>query len=274
MSRGGRRRNFERSARDGGKCGGRGALMTSVLVVRKFDNFSRILTENGFSVINCPAIETLKSENLHDLAAKISARHYDGIFLTSQKATEIASQELFCKNFNYRGKIYVLGKSSFERLKNKNLDLFFDARANTAQEMLEAIPPADLNGRQFLFIRGEKSRGTIREFLENRASFDEVIVYETRRLVIQNALKKEIAAKAKNGEIAAACFFSPSGAESFLEQFAERALHQTRIAAIGKTTSEYFAERDLRVDFITTKATAEDFAIELTDYLKRIFSRG
>jgi hypothetical protein len=30
----------------------------------------------------------------------------------------------------------------------------------------------------------------------------------------------------------------------------------------------------LKTDFTPSKATAEDFASELTDYLKRIFSRG
>src|SRR5215213_4971736 len=99
--------------------------MPSVLVVRKFDNFSRILTEKGFTVINCPTIETVESENTHGLAASISAKNYDGIFLTSQKATEIPVREIFCKNFRYHGKVYVLGKSTFEQLRDKNLDLFF-----------------------------------------------------------------------------------------------------------------------------------------------------
>jgi uroporphyrinogen-III synthase len=241
--------------------------MPTVLVVRKFDNFSRILTENGFSAINCPAIETVAHGNLRGLSAKISARSYDGIFLTSQKATEIAAEEIFTKNFSFGGKVYVLGKSSFERLKDKNLDLFFREEANTAREMLEAIPPADLKGKRFLFIRGEKSLRTIPEFLKDFAEVDEEVVYETRPATVEETLKKEIEAKAKSGEIVAACFFSPSGAESFLGQFDARILHQTKIAAIGTTTAGYFAGRDLKVDFTPTKANSEDFAIELVDYL-------
>jgi uroporphyrinogen-III synthase len=245
--------------------------MPSVLVVREFDDFSRILTKNGFAVINCPTIETSESENSRALGAKISANRYDGIFLTSRKAAEIALEKIFCKNLEYRGRVYVLGRSSYERLKDKNLDLFFVEAANTAREMLEAISPADLTGKRFLFIRGAKSLGTVREFLDQKATLDEAIVYETRSVKVAAALKKEIEAKAANGEIRAACFFSPSGAESFLEQCGAQSLRQTKIAAIGKTTADFLAERGLKADFTPTRATAEDFAAELTGYLERNF---
>ena len=242
--------------------------MTSVLVVRKFDNFSRILTENAFSVINCPTIETSESENFRSRLAKISAENYDGIFLTSRKATEIVFGEIFCKNLRYNGKVYVLGQRSFERLKDLELDLFFDEKANTAREMLAAIPLENLKNKRFLFIRGDKSLRAVPEFLEEIATVDETIVYETRPLMVAETLKDEIEKKAENGEIRAACFFSPSGAESFLEQFDEKVLQQTRIAAIGKTTADFLEKQNLKTDFTPTKATAEDFAIELIDYLK------
>jgi uroporphyrinogen-III synthase len=273
MSGGRRGGNFERSAHGVGGRGGRGVLMTAVLVVRKFDNFSRILTEKGFSVINCAAIETVEGENLRGLDAKISAKNYDGIFLTSRTATEIAVAEIFCKNSNYHGKVYVLGKSSFDLLNGKNLDLFFAEKANTAREMLAAIPPEDLKNKRFLFIRGEKSLGTVAEFLKQSAAVDEEIVYRTRKIAVEETLKKEITAKAEAGEIAAACFFSPSGAESFLEQFGAEILRQTKIAAIGKTTADFFYQQNLKTDFTPVRATAEDFANELIEYLGKRFDR-
>jgi len=247
--------------------------MTSVLVVRKFDNFSRILTAKGFSVLICPTIETVESENLRGLAAQIAAKNYDGIFLTSPKASEIAAREIFCKNFRYHGKVYVLGKSSFERLRDKNLDLFFIETADTAREMLAAIPPEDLKNRRFLFMRGDKSLGTVRGFLEKYAALDETIVYETRQIRVAEALRKEIEADLKNGAIRAACFFSPSGAESFLKQFGKDALHRTKIAAIGTTTAEFFAGQDLKTDFTAPRATAEDFANGLAEYLRNFQPR-
>lgn len=239
----------------------------TVLVVRKFDNFSRILTENGFSVVNLPTIETVECENSENLSAKIAAKNYDGIFLTSRKAAEIAEREIFSK-LNYGGKVYVLGKSSFEILKDKMLRLSFEKDANTAREMLEKIPPDELEGKSFLFIRGERSLGTVADFLKEIASVDEEIVYETRKIDIEVSLKSEI--EAKKEEIVFACFFSPSGAESFLEQFGERFLEKIKIAVIGKTTAEFFAKQNLKADFIANKAASEDFAIELVENLKKI----
>jgi uroporphyrinogen-III synthase len=234
----------------------------TILVVRNFDNFSRILTGKGFSIINCPTIETTERENSLDESANFSALDYDGIFLTSRRATEIAEREIFSKK-NYRGKVYVLGKSSFDLLKDKELRLFFDESANTAAEMLEKIPLENLRGKRFLFIRGAKSLGTVREFLKEIATLDERIVYETRARAVDETLKIEIEKKLENGEIEAACFFSPSGAESFLAQFGAAALKRTKIAVIGKTTAGFFARQGLKTGFTAPKATAEGFANEL-----------
>jgi uroporphyrinogen-III synthase len=244
--------------------------MTAVLVARRFDNFSRILTQNSLAAINCPTIETRECENSRELAAKFLAKNYDGIFLTSPQATAIAWREIFCKNFNYRGKIYILGKSSFDLLRDKNLAPVFDASANTAREMLERIPLADLAGKRFLFIRGERSLGVIADFLSNIATLDEEIVYRTQKVAVPDDLRDAIAARAARGEISAACFFSPSGAESFLEQFEPRVLHQMKIATIGKTTAAFLEKQNLKADLISSTAAAEDFAAELIDYLRRI----
>lgn len=240
--------------------------MTSVLVIRKFDNFSRILTEQGFSVVNLPTIETVECGNLPSLNGGLSLNRYDGIFLTSQKATEIAFREFFSKKI-YNGKVYILGKSSFELLRDKNLRLSFDENVNTAQEMLERIPLEELKGKKLLFIRGKKSLGTVTEYLKKIASVDEKIVYQTNKITVEESLKTEI--EAKKNEITCACFFSPSGAESFLEQFETEFLKQTKVATIGKTTADYFAKQNLKTDFIASKATAEDFALELIEYLGR-----
>lgn len=242
-------------------------MRRTILVVRKFDNFSRILQENGFSIVNLPAIETVEVENLESLSAKIAAKNYDGIFLTSQKATEIAKREVFSK-LNYGGKVYVLGRKSFELLKDIDILLSFDEAANTAQEMLENIAPDELKGKSYLFIRGERSLGTVQIFLKKIASVDEEIVYETRKIFIEDSLKSEM--EAKKNEIVFACFFSPSGAESFLEQFGEKFLEKTKIAVIGKTTADFFEKQNLKADFIAKKASAEDFALELVEYLKKI----
>ena len=154
-----------------------------------------------------------------------------------------------------------------EILKGANLELFFDETANTAREMLEKIALEDLRDKSFLFVRGEKSLRIVPEFLAKMATVDEVIVYETREITVETDELKSLRAKFETGEIAAACFFSPSGAESFVKQFGAEITHQTNIAAIGKTTADYFEKRNLSVNFVSSKAAAEDFAVELIEYL-------
>jgi uroporphyrinogen-III synthase len=239
--------------------------MQKILVIREFDNFSRILSANNYDIINLPLIKTKAIDDLSEFETKLaSIESYDGIFLTSAKATEIFRAKL---KTDYCGKVYVLGKRSYEILKAENIDLHFDESINTAREMMENITPEELKGKNFLFVRGEKSLRIVPEFLSKTATVDEAIVYETRNIAVEidkiNSLREQF----ENSEIVAVCFFSPSAAESFIEQFGAEILHQTIIATIGKTTADFFETRNLQVGFVSLKATAEDFAIELIEYL-------
>lgn len=242
--------------------------MKKILVIRSFDEFSRILTENEFEIINLPMIETKPLDDLSDFELKLKQiENYDGIFLTSKNAAEILAQKSDELNIKFTGKVYVLGKRSFEILRSKNLDLVFFEEANTAEEMLAKITTAELKNKRFLFVRGEKSLGTVTKFLSEFAKVDESIVYGNEPLLLGLEKTLEISEILKKAEIEAVCFFSPSGAESFLIMFGSEILHQTKIATIGKTTADFFERQNLNADFISPKASAEDFAFELIEYL-------
>lgn len=243
--------------------------MPNILVVRKFDDFSRILSESGFTVVNCPAIKTVALEGLGDLAAKLKdIDKYDGVFLTSATATEILIEKLLDLKIRFNGKVYVLGKRSFDLLKTANLHAVYFSAANTAGEMLEKITPEDLKNKRFLFVRGEKSLRVVPNFLNGVAEIDEAAVYRTENAVVASDKIKQLAEMSAKREIACAVFFSPSGAESFLKQCGTQFLHQISIATIGKTTADFLEKRNLRVAFAARKASAKDFAIELIDFLR------
>ena len=244
-------------------------IMQQILVVRKYDDFSRILAVGGYEVINLPLIETKPLDDLSELDAKLAAiENYDGVFLTSANATEIFRAKLIEKNVNFSGKIYVLGKRSYELLKSENLNLFFDETANTAREMLEKIPAKNLKGKRFLFVRGEKSLRVVPNSLSKTATVEEAVVYKTENIRVEAGRSNDLRERSAAGEIVAACFFSPSAAQSFVEQFGADILHLTIIATIGKTTAKFFGKLSLRVDLVSTKATAEDFAAELVRVLR------
>ena len=243
--------------------------MPSILVVRKFDDFSQILSEAGFSIINCPTVETVALENTSDFDKQTAAlESYDGVFLTSAAAAEIFCRKLRERKNDYGGKVYVLGRRSFDLLKDEPLDLFFDETANTAREMLEKISPEALEKKRFLFVRGEKSLRVVPDFLKTGATLDEAIVYKTERVAVEIDKINELREKLNNREIACACFFSPSAVENFIEQFGAAFLHQTIIATIGKTTAEFIERFNLTVAYVAQCATAKDFANELIEYLE------
>ena len=142
--------------------------------------------------------------------------NYDGIFLTSVKAAEIFREKSNEKRIDFRCKVYVLGRRSFDILKTEKFDLVFSDEANTAREMLEKIAVEDLANKNFLFVRGVESLRIVPEFLaQMSAKVDETIVYETRKINVGVEEIKSLREKFANQEFAAACFFSPSAAQSF-----------------------------------------------------------
>lgn len=242
--------------------------MPKILVAGKFRDFARILSESEFETIEIPLIETKPLADLSELNKKIeSLANYEGIFLTSKNAAKIFVENLKDKTFD--GKIYVLGGKSREILRKKGLKVYFDESANTATEMLAGILPEELKNKRFLFIGGDKSLRVVPDYLVNLAEIDEIIVYETRQLPVEIDKIKSLRESFEKSEIRAVCFFSPSAGESFIEQFGAEVLEKTLIAVIGTTTAQFFEKRKLKVGFVSSKATAEDFASELVKFLRK-----
>lgn len=246
-------------------------MKTSViLVVRKFDGFSALLIENGFDVINLPLVETIPAEDLSELDKKLSKiENYDGIFFTSKKAAEVFLERFNQEGKHFRGKFFAFGESAKQMLEAAGFKTVFVKEANTALEFINRLAISDLKDKQFLFLKGDKSLRIIPEALKGIAEVDEVIVYQNVKPEIDGRLVVEIKEKMRRNEIGFACFFSPSGIENFLEIFGKDLLKEIKIAAIGQTTAGKVRESGLAANFISARATAEDFARGLIKLIKR-----
>jgi uroporphyrinogen-III synthase len=241
-----------------------------VLVIRKFDEFSRLLSENGFEVVNFPTIETVAVSDFSEIDAEIAAiENYDGVFLTSSAATEIFLAR-FGQNRRFSGKIYALGQRTAKLLAKTDFDVFFEQKANTAKDLLALISPEELQNKCFLFPCGDRSLRVVPEILAEIASVKEVVVYQTIKPEIKRELLDEIKGKLTNNEIRIVCFFSPSGIENFLEIFGEKISSKIKIAAIGETTAQFGREKNLNVEFISARTNAADFAVELIKFLEAV----
>jgi uroporphyrinogen-III synthase len=240
-----------------------------ILVVREFDKFSYLLMENDFEVINFPVIQTLPIEDFSELKEKVeNLNRYDGLFFTSPKAAEVFLQNLEYQENDFRGKVYVLGKRTKSAFENKNFEIVYRAHANTAEEFINSFDKAEFVEKKFLFLKGDKSLRTIPQLLKNRATVDETIVYRTTKNDVDESLKNEIEQRFSKKEVDWICFFSPSGIENFIKTFGESLLEKIKIAAIGTTTAKKAAENNLKVEFVSPKASAEDFAVGLIDFIK------
>ncbi len=248
--------------------------MTRILVIRREDDFSRMLMANGLSVINCPVIRTEPLADLSGLENTVSRLdRFDGIFITSATAAEIFARHAVSQLRTYRGRVFVLGCRSFDILKDIVADIVFDETANTAGKMVDAIADG-VSGRRLLFVRGERSLLTIPERLDGEVDVEEAIVYRTVDIAVEDAEKEAIRKESACGTIAMACFFSPSGVESFVKQFGIDILRSTQIAAIGETTKSALRNLDLKVDVVSKRTDSKHFAAAVLEHLNTAVQRS
>ena len=244
--------------------------MRSVLVLRRRDEFSRTLESRGLPVINCHVIETEPIEDLTEFE-KIIERigDLDAIFLTSVSAANVLARYAETVRAGFQGRLIVLGRRSFDILKDTGLEIEFDERASSARELLDGLDIERFKGSRVLFIRGERSLRTIPERLGGIAEVEEAIVYRTKEIEIPGELKQRILRDLEDGEIAMACFFSPSGVESFERQIGLDQLAKVEIGSIGETTAVALRERGVQVGLIASISEGTVFAAEIVDRLQQ-----
>lgn len=236
--------------------------MASVLVVRESDSFSLRLNDAGIDVENLSLIEIRETGDAARLAAKIAQTGYHGIFVTSRHAAEIVARE-WTEIRDFDGDLFVLGRKSFEILRDKALRLSFWANAATAAEMLSAIPPDQIENKRFLFVRGDRSMVSIAEFLNGRAMLDELVVYRTETVSLTPEQRRRIQSRSFD----LVCFFSPSGVDGLIENLGNDFLLRAETAAIGQTTAAYLRRHGSEPRVVSPKSDVNEFADAVIRFL-------
>lgn len=242
-----------------------------VLVLRGDDEFSATLRGNGFEVVNLELIRTEPVDDPGKLRDKLTQiADLDGLFFTSPVAATIFLEALRTTGANVGGKIYVLGRRTKEVFENAGLDVEYQNDANTAEDLIDLFGEAEFKGKRLLFVRGDKSMGTIPALLDGKAAMEEMIVYRTLANVPDPPIVAEIRRRLHKGEIDWMCFFSPSGIDNFLSVIGAEDARETRTAVIGNTTGRKAKEAGFKVAFISPHASADSFATGLVEYIKSI----
>lgn len=241
----------------------------AVLVVRHDGRFSEALRKNGCEVISLELITTEPVTDLSELVETIhQLDHYDGIFLTSPMAAEIFLRHLTSEKRKFTGKVYALGERVKIVLAGSGLNIISSATANTAQDLVESMNPAEFAGKRLLFIRGDRSVRTIPEMLGEIARVDEVVVYKTVEISPGDGVMENVKVKLEKKDIDWACFFSPSGVDGFIAHFGGEDVPEVKAAVIGETTARRANEVGLDIAFVSKSANAEDFAAGLAAYIE------
>ena len=240
-----------------------------ILVIRNDERFGSLLWESGCEVISLELDVTKPVDDLRELKATLAhIEDYDGIFFTSPAAAEVFIRVLKDAGGKPSGKIYVLGERTKRVFENAGFEVVFRAMANTASELIESFDRTEFAGNRLLFVRGDKSMRTIPELLGGVATVDEIVAYKSvEKLPDENTIAT-LKARFHNGEIDWICFFSPSGVDSFRNYFELEDVGRPKVAVIGDTTAGRVRETGIGVDFISHRATADDFAAGLIEHIK------
>jgi uroporphyrinogen-III synthase len=240
----------------------------AILVIRSDDEFSSRLRDAGFEVVNLELLRTRPVDDLTVLRSKLAMlSEYDGVFFTSSVAAEIFVRERNRQN-GFHGIVYALGSRAKSILEEAGLSVKTSEAANTAEELLSVFESSEFAGKKFLFVRGERSMRTIPEKLNGKATVDEVAVYSTDAVEVDDKVQVNLKDRLSKGEVNWVCFFSPSSVERFKEIFGDAA-NSVRAAAIGTTTANAAKQLGITVDYISPRSNAEAFAQGLMDQVVR-----
>lgn len=240
-----------------------------VLVARRDDIFSSMLRDAGCEVVNLELIRTEPAEDLKPLDRILDRiEDYDGLFFTSPAAAEVFVERFATMGRNFRGKIYVVGKTAKTLLENSGFKVVPAANANTAESLISSFDEAEFAGRKLLFVRGTKSLRIILDRLSDKADVDEVIVYETKEVSPDESVVRTITERLMKGEVDWICFFSPSGVQAFRRLFASVLFGTTSTAAIGETTAVEARKLNFCVHVVSNRPDAEFFAARLIEFIK------
>jgi uroporphyrinogen-III synthase len=244
-------------------------MTSAILVLRRDDAFSTALRNAGFTVENLQLIRTRPADDqsaLEALGERLDT--YDGLFFTSPAAAEVVLEELPDRFANYAGHIYVLGSRAAKLFELAGIEIRYMPGANTASDMIDGFGDEEFAGRRLCFVRGDHTVGTIGERLAGKAELDEAIVYQTVETPPDPATMDSLKERLQTGDIGWACFFSPSGVETFCRIFSvERGF---KAAAIGATTAQTAGQMGLDVAFVSPQASTETFAASFIEHLKSI----
>jgi uroporphyrinogen-III synthase len=246
--------------------------MPNVLVTRPEHQAAAFVSElasHGLDSVVFPTIEIrpVGAWTVPDLSP------FSGIFFTSPNSVgefmRRMMEERPAELENLRKtKVWAVGKTTEKDLAAYGVTTEPVPKIADAVNLMADIKSEDIEGRTFLFLRGNLSLGVIPDVIQKRGgTCVELTVYENHPPSLEDSTR--IRTMLEGGKLDCLSFTSPSTAVNFFEAMGSTALPDgTIVAAIGTTTAGALKKLGVRVDVIPEYFDGPNFAKAIAEALK------
>jgi uroporphyrinogen-III synthase len=238
--------------------------MKAVLVTRpkhQAESFVKELEQYGLTSVVFPTIEIrpVPGWQVPDLS------RFHGVFFTSPNSVSFFMEPLLkdkpeeLDNLK-KLKVWAVGKTTAQDLAQYGVETQPVPKIADAATLMEEIDSREIEGRTFLFLRGNLSLGVIPDIVRKRGgTCIEITVYEN----IPPSLEEtgNVRKLLESGGLSCLSFTSPSTAVNFFEAIGSTVLPEgVLVAAIGTTTASALGKLGVKTDIIPEYFDSPNFA--------------
>jgi len=250
-----------------------GKVILITRAAHQADGFADLIKQYGGTPMIFPAIEITPpaSWNACDRAIE-NLYMYDGIVFTSTNGVDFFSLRMTERNIPAESiaskMIFAVGEKTRHAVEQFGVQVIKVPEKYTAFDLANIIKQENLQGKTFLFPKGNLAKDTLPSLLRFLgAGVDEVEFYQTIQPRPENV--NAVSDMLMNGEINVVTFTSPSTVKSFFNLISKSNLsRRTIIAAIGPSTASAVEEFKLDVDIQPRQSTIEKFAEAIANYFQ------
>ena len=250
----------------------------TILVTRaasQAEDFADLIRKYGGIPYLAPTIEISAPESWDACDKAITGMYmYDGLLFTSSNAVRFFFERLGADAVSSCGGkiICCVGEKTRAAIEECALQVTAMPEKFTAADLGRALRQEDMNGKAFLFPRGNLGNDTLPATLRQMgASVDAVTVYRTTRPL--SGRLQECRRDLRAGRIDVVTFTSPSTFDNFVSFFPEEErqtiFDETRIASIGPVTSRAIEAAGFRIDIEPRHSTIESLVEAIINHFSQ-----
>jgi uroporphyrinogen III methyltransferase/synthase len=249
----------------------------TILITRQREQSIEFIAEverRGGKVVLFPTISIQDPDSWEEVDRALQhIKKYDALIFTSINSVERFFHRSMLKSVELvafrRCEIYAVGEKTKHAVEDRGLTVKAIPEKYSSIGLAEYFRTLDLQGKRFLYPRGDLGRADlIKSLMRQGAAVDPIVCYRNKGPdeVDAEFVYRRFAA----GEIDFVTFASPSAAINFVKLFpAEKMapIHgRTKIAVIGPTTEEEVRELGLQVDIVAKQSTIEGLLDAIEEY--------